>query len=59
MSMPQPKRRYPIGAELIAEDEAHFRVWAPKASQVDLVLEDVVEAEPKFCALTAEPGGYF
>jgi maltooligosyltrehalose trehalohydrolase len=59
MSMPQPKRRYPIGAELISENKTHFRVWAPKALQVDLVLEDVVEAEPKFCALTAEAGGYF
>src|SRR5262249_49712501 len=59
MSMPQPKRRYPIGAELISENETHFRVWAPKASQVDLVLEDVVEGEPEFCALTPEPGGYF
>src|SRR5215471_9314369 len=59
MSMPQPKRRYPIGAELIAEDESNFRVWAPKASKVDVVLEDVADAERKFCPLTAERGGYF
>jgi maltooligosyltrehalose trehalohydrolase len=59
MSMSQPKRRYPIGAELIAEDAAHFRVWAPKASKVDVVLEDVADAKPKLHRLTAEPGGYF
>ena len=59
MSMPQPKRRYPIGAELIAEGEAHFRVWAPKASKVDVVLEDIADAKAKFYPLIAEPGGYF
>src|SRR5207245_3827840 len=59
MSMPQPKRRYPIGVELIAEDEAHFRVWAPKASKFDVVLEDVADAKAKFYPLIAEPDGYF
>jgi maltooligosyltrehalose trehalohydrolase len=53
------KRRYPIGAELIADHEAHFRVWAPKASKLDVVLENVANAKPKFHPLTAEPGGYF
>ena len=33
-------RRYPIGAELIGPNQTHFRVWAPKASRVDLVLEE-------------------
>ena len=59
MSMSQAKRRYPIGAELIGENQTHFRVWAPKAREVDVVLEDAAEAKPKFCSLTAEPGGYF
>ena len=59
MSMPQPKRRYPIGAELIAEDEAHFRVWAPKASKVDVVLEEVADPTAKFYPLIAESDGYF
>ncbi len=59
MSIPQPKRRYPIGAELIAEDEAHFRVWAPKASKVDVVLEEVAEPTAKFYPLIAESDGYF
>jgi maltooligosyltrehalose trehalohydrolase len=53
------KRRYPIGAELIGENETHFRVWAPKGRQVDVVLQDTADAKPKFYSLTAEPGGYF
>ncbi len=57
--MSHPKRRYPIGAELIGENETHFRVWAPKAREVDVVLEDPAQAKPKFCSLTAEAGWYF
>src|SRR3954471_9999713 len=53
------KRRYPIGAELIGENQAHFRVWAPKAREVDLVLEDAAGTKPRFCPLTAESHGYF
>ena len=57
--MSQAKRRYPIGAELIGENQTHFRVWAPKAREVDVVLEGAAEAKPKFFPLTAESGGYF
>jgi maltooligosyltrehalose trehalohydrolase len=57
--MSEIKRNYPIGAELIAENETHFRVWAPKAQQVDVVLERPTGATSKFCPLTAERGGYF
>jgi len=53
------KRRYPIGAELIGENQTHFRVWAPKGRQVDVVLEDTADGTPKFYSLIAEPGGYF
>jgi maltooligosyltrehalose trehalohydrolase len=59
MSMLQAKRRYPIGAELIGQNQTHFRVWAPKAREVDVVFEDAGEAKPKFFPLTAESGGYF
>jgi maltooligosyltrehalose trehalohydrolase len=57
----QVQRRYPIGAELIGLDQAHFRVWAPKAQRVDLVLEASAAKTPKqtFHALEAEKGGYF
>ena len=34
------QRRYPIGAELIGPNQAHFRIWAPKAQRLDLVLEE-------------------
>jgi maltooligosyltrehalose trehalohydrolase len=55
------KRRYPIGAELIGPDQTHFRVWAPKAQRVELVLEDSAAKTPgqEFHALAAEKGGYF
>ena len=54
-------RRYPIGAELIGDGRTHFRVWAPKATQVDLVLESSVDADDTrtFHPLSAESGGYF
>jgi maltooligosyltrehalose trehalohydrolase len=55
------QRALPIGAEVIAPDETHFRVWAPKAQRVDLVLEDNAEpgAKRSFYRLEAEAGGYF
>jgi maltooligosyltrehalose trehalohydrolase len=59
--MPHGKRRYPIGAEPIGPDQTHFRVWAPKAQRVDLVLEGAAAKTPgqEFYALAAEKGGYF
>jgi maltooligosyltrehalose trehalohydrolase len=55
------KRRYPIGAELIADNQTHFRVWAPKAKQVDLVLEEnaTKDSGRTLHALDIEEGGYF
>ena len=53
------KRRYPIGAELIGENQTHFRVWAPKARKIDVVLQGATEPELKFCPLTVESDGYF
>jgi maltooligosyltrehalose trehalohydrolase len=55
------KRRYPIGAELIGENKTHFRVWAPKAQQVDLVLEESAakNANRTFHPLEPEKDGYF
>ncbi|HME89516.1 MAG TPA: malto-oligosyltrehalose trehalohydrolase [Chthoniobacterales bacterium] len=54
-------RRYPVGAELIGPTETHFRVWAPKANAVDLVLEENAEKNAKrsFHSLEREHGGYF
>jgi maltooligosyltrehalose trehalohydrolase len=55
------QRRYPIGAELIGPNETHFRIWAPKAQRVDVVLEDSAakNSRREFHALEAEEGGYF
>jgi maltooligosyltrehalose trehalohydrolase len=55
------KRRYPIGAELISENQTHFRVWAPKAQHVDLVLEESAakNARRTFHPLEADEAGYF
>jgi len=55
------QRRYPIGAELIDEGRTHFRVWAPKAKRVDVVLESSPEneADRTFHPLEAEDRGYF
>ncbi|MFL6526951.1 MAG: malto-oligosyltrehalose trehalohydrolase, partial [Chthoniobacterales bacterium] len=36
----ESRRRYPIGAELWSDGGAHFRVWAPKAKRIDLVIEN-------------------
>ena len=59
--MSHKKRRYPIGAEPVRPDQTHFRVWAPKAQHVDLVLEEnAAKDSPRiFHALEPEEGGYF
>src|SRR6266487_4428014 len=56
----QIQRRYPIGAELIGPNETHFRVWAPKAQHLDLVLEERVANDAKriFHSLQADEDGY-
>jgi maltooligosyltrehalose trehalohydrolase len=46
-------RRYPVGAE-VARSGAHFRVWAPIRSRVDVVVEGGPTAQ-----LESEAGGYF
>jgi len=51
------KRRYPIGAEIIAEDKTHFRVWAPKANTLEVALQK--NGAPSFHSLMREDGGYF
>src|SRR5437868_13109620 len=55
------QRRYPIGAELIGPNQTHFRVWAPKAQRIDLVLEEnaAKDSSRTFHELEAEKDGYF
>jgi maltooligosyltrehalose trehalohydrolase len=57
--MSQVKRRYPIGAELIGENQTHFRVWAPKARELDVVVEHAPTLKRTFHPLIPEPSGYF
>jgi len=53
------KRRYPIGAELVGENQTHFRVWAPKARELDVVVEHGQNSKRTFHPLSPDPGGYF
>src|SRR6266487_6276898 len=53
------RRRYPIGAELITENQTHFRIWAPKARKLDAVIEQGPDSGRTFRSLTPEPAGYF
>ena len=58
-------RRYPIGAELIGNGRAHFRVWAPKAKRLEVVIEGEWENSrgtkipPTFADLECDAAGYF
>jgi maltooligosyltrehalose trehalohydrolase len=51
------ERRFPIGAEIAGNGQTHFRVWAPKAHELDVALE--TGGEPAFHRLHREEGGYF
>ena len=54
--LPARARRLPVGAEIQPGGGVHFRVWAPRAASVDLVLADeAARAVP----LEPEPRGYF
>ena len=57
--MSSAKCRYPIGAELIGENQTHFRIWAPKARELDVVVERGPNSPRTFHSLTPEPCGYF
>ena len=57
--MTHRKRRYPIGAEVINANQTDFRVWAPKARGLDVVVGDGANSKRVFHALTPEPNGYF
>lgn len=52
----QYQRRFPIGAEILPQQGAHFRVWAPRRQRVEVVLYREIELT---FALHSEGGGYF
>jgi maltooligosyltrehalose trehalohydrolase len=51
-------RRLPVGAETVSGGGVHFRVWAPAARRVEVVLEAGPGA-PAAIELEAEAKGYF
>ena len=61
VTVSRPARRYPIGAEVLDDGRTHFRVWAPKAKRIDVVLElSAAKDVPRtFHPLGSEEGGYF
>jgi maltooligosyltrehalose trehalohydrolase len=56
----EPRRRLPVGAEVLPGGGVHFRVWAPLRRKVEVVLEasQGLRAPQKF-ELEEEPDGYF
>jgi maltooligosyltrehalose trehalohydrolase len=55
----QKSRRLPIGAEIVSGG-VHFRVWAPNAKEVEVVLEGQATTPlPGNFSLKAEEKGYF
>jgi len=56
-------RRLPVGAEPAPEGGVHFRVWAPRRTRVEVVLEggpgSGAGGQLQAVELTREPRGYF
>jgi len=48
------RRRLALGAEPVGDNRAHVRVWAPRVSRVDVVLESGVST-----SLQSQDDGYF
>lgn len=55
--MPSTTRRLPVGAEYLHGVGTHFRVWAPAAQEVQLILEG--PGTPCALPLQSEAGDYF
>ncbi len=53
------KRRLPVGAETSGGGGAHFRVWAPRRREVEVVIEGGPGDGSRTARLSGEPGGYF
>ena len=58
LAVSRVSRRLPVGAEVLPEGGAHFRVWAPARKRAEVVL--LSDGRPiSFCELSAEGNGYF
>ena len=56
------QRRLPIGAEVLTQGGAHFRVWAPRRQRVTVILEGGIDPGSNSRGdfpLQAESNGYF
>ena len=54
------RRRLPIGAEIVRGVGTHFRLWAPRRTRVELVIETPGPKKASAAvALTPEGNGYF
>lgn len=51
-------RRCIVGAEPAPDGAAHFRVWAPKCANVEVVIE-AADGQTRAATLHPEPDGYF
>ncbi|HSF58206.1 MAG TPA: hypothetical protein VLD83_09055, partial [Candidatus Binatia bacterium] len=51
-------RRLPIGAEVLDDGEVHFRVWAPRSREVEVVVDGRARDQAAI-RLEAEADGYF
>jgi maltooligosyltrehalose trehalohydrolase len=51
--------RLPVGAEVLPDGGVHFRVWAPRASRVEVVFEAAARGEAPSLKLEKERDGYF
>jgi maltooligosyltrehalose trehalohydrolase len=56
--MTRRRHSMPFGAELTSAGEVRFRLWAPGAREVELVLHDNPE-EPRLLKMGALPGGWY
>lgn len=52
-------RRFPIGAEVIDAARVHFRIWAPAARRISVVLEGGAGEPARETPLPSCGGGYF
>lgn len=58
-TLAKPTRRLPVGAELQPTGGVHFRVWAPRRTQVTVVVFDGDGKQLAAESLAAEGGGYY
>ena len=57
MKATKPRRRLPVGAEVLPDGGTHFRVWAPRRKSVEVVIES--DGAQKAFEMQAEEAGYF